>query len=445
MTKLTEHELLVQQITKGASAWTDETSTDVKLAHAKAKARGADCDRCPLKGLQQGPVMSELRPGSEILFVGEAPGAREVEQGRPFIGPSGRELSEALKLVELGREDVSLTNATLCRPPGKLSMRVYLALHKAKHPDAPTPQSCCEPRLRSDIEAADPALIMPLGAVGLKQTASALGIRTGKRKDRKPGERSLLGLQEQRGHPFQVSSDLWVLPSFHPAFGLRKERWILGALRRDIETATLILKHRGYNFEEPDVLIAWCPPIPNDSPWKSEIPEWFKPYEDPVQFADRLDELLVSVQNKKLFLTIDIETEGVKPTAQIRIINLHWVDEGREHVVIVPLRYRDGSTIEPVPGFNQRMFQFTKSIIDKPRIICFQNGTFDTRYLLRDELMKGRRTKWLDTMLGHRSSYWGEAPSRLSSIIADVRHTVKRSIMMELHKDQFLHGGDEKE
>ena len=68
---------------------------------------GALCDMCPLKG--NVPVPAESNPGATICMVGEAPGADEVREGRPFVGANGQDLQRALNSARLQRRDLHLT------------------------------------------------------------------------------------------------------------------------------------------------------------------------------------------------------------------------------------------------------------------------------------------------------------------------------------------------
>jgi uracil-DNA glycosylase family 4 len=63
-------------------------------------------------------VMGEGSPDAEVMFVGEAPGAKEDELGRPFVGAAGKFLDEMLASIDLKREDVYITNIVKYRPPG---------------------------------------------------------------------------------------------------------------------------------------------------------------------------------------------------------------------------------------------------------------------------------------------------------------------------------------
>jgi DNA polymerase len=76
------------------------------------------CKRCSLHRRRKNIVWGEGPEDAEIFFIGEAPGAREDEQGRPFVGDAGRILTELLKEAGYEREEVYITNVVKCRPPG---------------------------------------------------------------------------------------------------------------------------------------------------------------------------------------------------------------------------------------------------------------------------------------------------------------------------------------
>jgi len=86
-------------------------------ALAEVAARIARCRRCKYNP-NQNPVPGEGNPNAEIFFVGEAPGAKENETGRPFVGPAGRFLEELLNSIGLTREDVFIGNVLKYQPPG---------------------------------------------------------------------------------------------------------------------------------------------------------------------------------------------------------------------------------------------------------------------------------------------------------------------------------------
>jgi DNA polymerase len=95
-------------------------------------------------------VPGEGAADAAIMFIGEAPGAKEDETGRPFVGAAGKFLAELLESIELSRDDVFITNVLKVRPPGN---RDPLPVEVADH----------WPWLEEQIAAIQPELIIPLG------------------------------------------------------------------------------------------------------------------------------------------------------------------------------------------------------------------------------------------------------------------------------------------
>ena len=86
-------------------------------ALAEVAKRIAACDSCRYAPNQR-PVPGEGNPDAEIMFVGEAPGAKENETGRPFVGAAGQFLNEMLNSIGLERDDVFIGNVIKYQPPG---------------------------------------------------------------------------------------------------------------------------------------------------------------------------------------------------------------------------------------------------------------------------------------------------------------------------------------
>ena len=76
------------------------------------------CDQCPLHSARTQAVPGAGRPDADIMFIGEAPGYHEDQQGLPFVGASGKYLGDLLGQIGLTRNDVFITNVVKCRPPG---------------------------------------------------------------------------------------------------------------------------------------------------------------------------------------------------------------------------------------------------------------------------------------------------------------------------------------
>lgn len=106
----------------------------------------------------------------EIAIVGEAPGAVEVMEGRPFVGPSGKLLTWLLKKADLRRTQIHLTNALLCRPTGSLD--AYLKMCKKRKVE--NPLDCCRPRLIAELALS--TVIVPTGNSALETLTGETGI-----------------------------------------------------------------------------------------------------------------------------------------------------------------------------------------------------------------------------------------------------------------------------
>lgn len=75
------------------------------------------CTKCALCKGRKNAVPGEGNPATEILFIGEGPGGKEDEEGRPFVGEAGKFLNEMLELIGVKRSDVFIANVVKCRPP----------------------------------------------------------------------------------------------------------------------------------------------------------------------------------------------------------------------------------------------------------------------------------------------------------------------------------------
>jgi uracil-DNA glycosylase len=135
------------------------------------------------------PVPGEGNPKAAVMLVGEAPGAREDAEGRPFVGRAGRLLDELLAEAGLARDDVYITNVLKHRPPGNRDPRKSEVAHEL-------------PWLEAELDAVKPRLVVPLGRHALDALA--------------PGH------MVTAEHGKVIEHDGWRLyPTFHPSAGLR--------------------------------------------------------------------------------------------------------------------------------------------------------------------------------------------------------------------------------
>lgn len=112
------------------------------------------CRKCPLYRTRKNAVPGEGAAEPRIMFVGEAPGAKEDESGRPFVGRSGDLLTELIGILELSRNDVFITSILKSRPPDNRSPN-------QKEIDA------CLPYLMRQFEILNPRIVVLLGNVAV--------------------------------------------------------------------------------------------------------------------------------------------------------------------------------------------------------------------------------------------------------------------------------------
>lgn len=149
-----------------------------------------DCKRCDLSALRSNLVFGEGNPEADLVFAGEAPGADEDMQGRPFVGRAGQLLTRIIEAMGLKREDVYICNILKCRPPGNRN---------------PKPEEIekCEPFLIRQIESIKPKAICALGTFAAKtllKTDAPISMLRGR---------------------FHLYHDIQLMPTYHPAYLLR--------------------------------------------------------------------------------------------------------------------------------------------------------------------------------------------------------------------------------
>jgi len=158
-----------------------------------------ECVRCPLNEGRTHIVNSEGNRRARLMFVGEAPGADEDAQARPFVGRAGQLLNKIIEAIGLRREDVFIGNVNRCRPPQNRT-------------PTPAEAATCKPFLLREIAVVRPDVIVVLGNTAMKNLL-----------DTKEGITKLRG-------QFMDYKGIKVMPTFHPAYLLRdpskkRETW----------------------------------------------------------------------------------------------------------------------------------------------------------------------------------------------------------------------------
>ena len=186
-----------------------------------------DCRRCPLSATRTKTVFGMGNADADLMFVGEAPGAEEDRQGKPFVGRAGKLLDQLLHEVGLSRsEDAFVANVLKSRPPG----------NRDPQPDE---IEACRPYLETQIELIEPLVICTLGNFATKLlSGSPVGITRccGRPQEREIGGRPVV-----------------LYPLFHPAAALRTPK-VLEQLRGDFSRIPALLereRERAREREEP--------------------------------------------------------------------------------------------------------------------------------------------------------------------------------------------------
>jgi len=168
------------------------------------------CQACDLCTTRTNVVFGEGNPDADLMFVGEAPGYHEDQQGRPFVGKAGELLTAMIERgMRLRREDVYIANVLKCRPPNNRT-------------PGPDEVERCTPFLIRQIELIRPKVICALGGSALRALTGQQG-----------------GISRARGRPVEFHG-AQLLPTFHPAYLLRnpaakREAW------EDLKTVMRIL------------------------------------------------------------------------------------------------------------------------------------------------------------------------------------------------------------
>jgi uracil-DNA glycosylase family 4 len=115
----------------------------------------ASCTKCALSAGRTQVVFGSGSPDADLVFVGEAPGFHEDQQGVPFVGQAGKLLDRLLEGIGLTRADVFVANVLKCRPPGNRDPQ-------------PEEIAACEPHLFRQIELLEPVLVATLGNFATK-------------------------------------------------------------------------------------------------------------------------------------------------------------------------------------------------------------------------------------------------------------------------------------
>jgi uracil-DNA glycosylase len=147
------------------------------------------CNLCPLYETRTNAVPGEGSPNAKLFFVGEAPGAKEDETGRPFVGRSGKLLTNMIEEIGLSRDDVFISSILKCRPPNNRIPTRY-------------EREICRPYIERQIELINPHVIVLLGGTAISSMVGPWKVT------------------ESHGTFFEAQGRAYFM-TFHPAAALR--------------------------------------------------------------------------------------------------------------------------------------------------------------------------------------------------------------------------------
>ena len=178
-----------------------------------------NCQKCSLYRTRYLPVIGQGNHQARIILIGEAPGASEDKNGRPFCGQAGRILDELLETAGLKREEVYICNILKCRPPqNRDPQKEEIA--------------ACTPYLEKQLKIIQPKIIGSLGNYATAYLLEKYGLK-GK----------IAGISKIHGQSFEAETDfgpIKIIPLYHPAVAVYNER-MKETLKKDFQILSQVL------------------------------------------------------------------------------------------------------------------------------------------------------------------------------------------------------------
>jgi uracil-DNA glycosylase len=331
-----------------------------------------DCKGCPSALTNTGFAMGEGPTTAPIMFIGEALGEQEVNEGRPFVGGTGKMLRMMIHQAGIPESMCYITNTVKCRPPGN------------RTPNQTEIDNCTTRYLNKELDYVKPRVIVPVGDVALRSII--------------PSTRT--GIVAARGYTFQ-SSRAPVIPIVHPSYVARGNPHFWAITVADLGK----IKDAGYGISRPH-------------PEEKFI---IRPT------IDQVEEAIHTIKSDRLRFTFDLETVGERETLNIMCIGFAW---SPSHAICIPLLTRGGHVYWKSPSQEEYVWHLMCDLFDSDIDCVGQNVfTFDIPKLM--ELgVKFRRTNSFgnsrvhDTLIRHHNIAT-ELPHSLAflgSIYTDIPH-----------------------
>ena len=292
--------------------------------------KNSNCKGCVLECLGAGFMESTGSGSNGVLLVGEALGANEVVEGKPFVGKAGFTLDKIFQRGGLNRDDFKIANVIWCQPPGNKLSGAWYEDEAIKH---------CSPNLDHIISTMRPRCIVALGGVATQRLLPDLHI----------------GVLNARGYVFWSEKyQTWIVPTVHPSFVMRGKTAWAQVLLLDIQKAVGIAKD-GYKYADPNYTLDCTP---------KEAMEWVREFEEYAK------------SDPNLYLSTDIETP--EKDADEEGLDL---EDGADYVILrCGYSYRDRHGLS-IPWDGSFLAVHERLLAHRCQKL-FWNGSFDVPRIL---------------------------------------------------------------
>lgn len=326
---------------------------DLDLPMWRDKPAGEACRECPLR--DRPCVETEDHDGARLAIVGEAPGKVELEQGAPFVGPSGKVLGKLLRKHGYDREDVVWTNAVPCEVRKESELRKAVKL--------------CQYRLHDELEGIQH--VVPVGGYALQSVL---------RQKKKPS------IMKARGFVYHLGDRL-VLPTVHPAFVLRSPLWE-SVIDLDFDRVQRIATH------------GWMPPE--------------KLYGRKQLFVKTIEALRRECASLSKTVSLDVETtEDAATRNQLICFSITNIPKA-DKTIVVPWSVDMSGNGRYFGSRQHEVVDIINECLDRRVAVTHNGPSFDHIVLARYGMYVG---DWDDTLIAHHA-FASHMPQRLSHVVS---------------------------
>lgn len=303
-----------------------------------------ECQQCPSYSINQGFAPGEGPTTAPIMFIGEALGETEANEGRPFRGGTGKMLRMMIHQAGLLPHEYFITNVVKCRPPlNRTPAKEEISICKSTY-------------LTKEIEGVRPRVIVPVGDVAFNAVI----------------DNPSVGIQSARGYLFKTPSGVTVIPIVHPSFVARGNREFWAITIADLQRIKLAA--RGMLPPPPREIFNLSPSI------------------------KQVRDICQMILRKQLKVAFDLETVGYKDKLNIMCCGLAW---SPEEAICVPFLKRGGYEYWSNPLHEAEAWYWLNEIWESDCIKIGQNiFTFDMPVLM-DHGVQFKRHTCRDTLVRH--------------------------------------------